>query len=304
MSRVSNPCAIRALSCGAFALILAACGGSDSSGGPNGPPALNNTIVFVSDRTGADQIHVMNGNGDIVRLIATTTGAKSDPVVSPDGRRIVFTLGANDVGDPSPLWIVSSDGTGLAQLTTDGANDIRPAWSPDGKKIAFASNRDDNFEIYVMNADGSGQTNITNNDANDISPTWSPDGNTILFSSDRDSEEGVQIYSMTSTGGSVSPLVHGYDPEWSPSGSRFLFLRGSQIWISDDATGTSVRQVTTDANLHLTPGWSPDESKLIFASAPVLDEEIFTVASAGGTAPVALTLEADGDNFTPSWTRH
>jgi Tol biopolymer transport system component len=285
-----------------LALVAAGCGGS--SDGPNGPPALTNTIVFVSNRTGGDQIHVMNGNGDVVRLIATTTGAKADPMFSPDGRKIVFTVGANDVGAPSPLWIVNSDGTGLAQLTTDGANDIRPTWSPDGTKIAFASNRDGNFEIYVMNADGSEQTNITNNEADDISPSWSPNGNTILFSSDREVGMGAQIYSMTSTGDSVTSLVSGYNPEWSPSGSRFLFQRGSQIWISDDATGSSVRQVTTDANLHLTPGWSSDESKLIFASAPVLNEEIFTVASAGGTAPVALTLDADGDNFTPNWTRH
>ena len=136
----------------ALTILLAACGGS--SDGPNGPPALTNTIVFVSDRTGSPELHVMHGNGDVVQLLSTTAGPKSDPVISPDGRKIVFTVGDISAGSASPLWIVNSDGTGLKQLTTDGANDMRPTWSPDGAHIAFVSTRDGNAEIYVMNADG------------------------------------------------------------------------------------------------------------------------------------------------------
>jgi Tol biopolymer transport system component len=293
---------MRVLSFAALALVLTACGGS--SDGPNGPPALTNRIAFVSDRSGSDELYIMHGNGDVVQLIATTPGAKTDPVISPDGTKIVFTVGAVDAGTASPLWIVNSDGTGLRQLTTDGANDYRPTWSPDGSHIAFVSTRDGNAEIYVMNADGSGQMNITNNAANDNSPAWSPSGNTILFASDRDTTAGTQVYSMTSLGGSVTPLVVGNNPEWSPSGSRFLFLRASQIWISTTTDGSSVHQVTADAFFHFTPGWSPDESKLVFATATTGNEEIWTVSSADGGTLTQLTPDSDGDNFTPSWTRH
>jgi Tol biopolymer transport system component len=294
--------AIRVCSFAALAIVLSACG--SSSDGPNGPPALTNTIVFVSDRTGSDELYIMHGDGTGVQLIPTTSGAKTDPVISPDATKIVFTVGAIVFGTTSPLWIVNSDGTGLKQLTTDGANDYRPTWSPDGSHIAFVSTRDGNNEIYVMSADGTGQTNITNNVASDNSPAWSPSGTTILLASDRDTTAGTQVFSMTTTGGSVTPVVVGSNPEWSPSGSRFLFLRGSQIWIADNASGSSVRQVTSDAGFHFTPGWSPDESTLVYASSNTVNEEIWTAKSADGSAVTELTPDSDGDNFTPSWTRH
>jgi Tol biopolymer transport system component len=225
-------------------------------------------------------------------------------VISPDGRKILFTVGDIDAGSTSPLWVVNADGSGLAHLTADASNDYRPSWSPDGSKIAFVSRRDGNAEIYVMSADGTGQTNITNNAADDENPSWSPSSNTILFDSDRDGEAGTQVYSMTSSGGSVTPLLVGYDPEWSPSGDGFLFLRASQIWISSTADGSSVRQLTTDPNLHLTPGWSPDASKVVFASSVSGDEEIWTVNAADGSGAAQLTRDDKGESWTPNWSRH
>ncbi len=67
------------------------------------------------------------------------------------------------------------------RLTVHDASDSFPAWSPDGRRIAFESDRDGNDEIYVMNADGSGVTRLTDNDAIDRSPAWSPDGRRIAF---------------------------------------------------------------------------------------------------------------------------
>jgi Tol biopolymer transport system component len=245
----------------------------------------------------------MRGDGSGAHLIPTTPGVKTDPVISPDGTRIVFTVGPIEIGTASPLWIVNTDGTGLHQLTTDGANDFRPTWSRGGSEIAFVSTRDGNAEIYIMNADGTSQQNITNDPADDNSPSWSPVGNVILFSSDRDSVAGTQVYSILPSL-VVTPLTSGSNPEWSPSGSRFLFERGSQIWISENTTGSSVRQVTFDEGFHLTPGWSPDESTLVYAASNTANEEIWSAKSADGSAVTQLTLDSDGDNFTPNWTRH
>jgi len=296
--------AIRALTFAALVVAPAACGGS--SDGPNGPPALTNTIVFVSERTGAPELYLMDGNGDSVRLLSTTAGAKADPVISPDGRKIVFTLGDIGTDAATPLWVVNSDGTGLQQLTTDGANDMRPTWSPDGTRIAFTSTRDGNAEIYVMNADGTGQTNITNDTTNDDTPAWSPDGNTILFTSSRNSLGSGQseIYTMTPLGASVTPVLVGYNPEWSPTGTRFQFERGSQIWISSVADTSGTRQLTSNGEFHFTPSWSPDESKIVFASSVSGSEELWTVNTADGSGARQLTSNGNGENYYPNWTRH
>ena len=67
-----------------------------------------------------------------------------------------------------------------------------PTWSPDGRRIAFTSNRDGNYEIYIMNADGTGQSNVTNHPASDNYPAWSPDGHKLAFISNRGG--GYDIY--------------------------------------------------------------------------------------------------------------
>ena len=85
----------RSISCTVLAVAIASCG-SSSTEGSKGPPVLANTIVFVSDRTGVPELHVMHGNGDVIQLISTLSGAKTDPVISPDGRKIVFTAGDID----------------------------------------------------------------------------------------------------------------------------------------------------------------------------------------------------------------
>ena len=69
---------------------------------------------------------------------------------------------------------MQADGSGQTRLTSNTADDYGPSWSPDGKRIAFYSTRDGNYEIYVMQADGSGQTRLTSNTADDNGPSWSP----------------------------------------------------------------------------------------------------------------------------------
>lgn len=71
---------------------------------------------------------------------------------------------------------MNADGTGLRALTDDPAQDVLPAWSPDGTEIAFLSTRDGNEEIYVMNADGTGVRRLTDDPADDVDPAWSPSG--------------------------------------------------------------------------------------------------------------------------------
>jgi Tol biopolymer transport system component len=81
----------------------------------------------------------------------------------------------SDRDGDTEIYVMNADGSGVTQLTNNLATDCQPAWSPDGKRIAFLSTRDGvDSEIYVMNADGTGVTQLTNNLALDANPDWSP----------------------------------------------------------------------------------------------------------------------------------
>ncbi len=89
------------------------------------------------------------------------------------------------------ICVMDFDGKNLARLTSHGARDTAPAWSPDGSRILFFLERAGYQQIYVMNVDGSDQKNLSDSAGNDAYPEWSPDGSQIVFHSDRSGMEKI-----------------------------------------------------------------------------------------------------------------
>lgn len=151
------------------------------------------TILFTSWRSGSLQIYRMNEDGTEQQALTTSIGGNSDPVWSTDGKKIVF-VSWRDSDNPEEcrdsecnfeIYTMDADGSNQTRITDHPSEDWGPVWSPDGKKIAFQSLRDEptdpfvcdencNSEIYVMNMDGSNIIRLTNNDTPDWGPSWRP----------------------------------------------------------------------------------------------------------------------------------
>jgi len=215
------------------------------------------------------------------------------------------------------IYVMNIDGSGLVQLTDSPADDSFPAWSPDGKRIAFVSNRnyrDGNgyslFEtdIYIMDVDGSNLVQLTNDPSFNTTPTWSSDGHRIAFVSNRDGKI-PSIYVIDIDGSNLKQLTsrtYDVNPAWSPDGQHIVFSSNRGYNVSggsgfDDfdiyimnSDGSNVVRLTRIPGTETTPVWSPDGSRIAFISDPKgLGDQDFDlyVMNADGSNVIKLTSE-------------
>jgi TolB protein len=190
--------------------------------------------------------------------------------------------------------------------STQWSIDYLPIFAPQRPaKIAFASNRDGNFEIYSMNPDGSGQTRLTTNPAFDGTPSFSADGTRIAFASSRTGNGDIYVMNADGSGQTrltTSPAIDGY-PAFSPDGTKIAFTsfrtgNGDIYVMNTDGSGQT--QLTTSAAVDAEPSWSPDGTKIAFTSGRTGNGDIY-VMNADGSGQTRLTTSAAIDS-SPDWS--
>lgn len=230
-------------------------------------------IAFAGILKGNLDVYVMNVDGSGLKRITRSPARDTSPSWSPDGKRIAFARqrgeeGENSVCD-SCIATIKLDGTGLKRLTGTNGFASNPAWSPNGKQIAFSKFvRGSGGDIFKMNAaDGSQKKNLTNTGrAQESEPNWSPDGKKLAYTSFTESQGACdRVFTMNVDGTNQTNLTGrdgGWSPGWSPDGSKIVFSNANPDAPNFDlfvmnADGTEVARLTRSGAFDWEPDWQP-----------------------------------------------
>ena len=232
--------------------------------------------------------------------------------------KIAFVSSRN--GPPGEIYVMNPDGTNQRNITNSPASEARPAFSPDGKKIAFVR---DFKGIFLMNPDGSGQTQILDGASAGFSsissfPNWSPDGTKIVFNGLlKGSPDGADIYVINADGTGLTRLTtdpaDDSCPAWSPDGTKIAFATirnrvpnevNYEIYVMN-ADGSNQTRITNNTKFDHSPAWSPDGTRIAFTSRRDDNFEVY-VMNADGSNQTRITFDGEQDSdakWSPDGTR-
>ena len=230
------------------------------------------------------------------------------PAISPDGKTVVFSYHGN-------IWKVPSSGGTAEPLTVSSAHNTMPVWSPDGSRIAFASDRYGNFDVFVMPAEGGEARRLTFHSGDELPTSFTPDGKSVLFSASvLDSAASVgfptggqpELYRVGLDGGMpeqvlTTPALHavydragariaytnvkGYEHEWRKHDNS-SFTR--EVWLYDAASGTHT-QLTNPGIDNRQPVWAPGDAALYVLSERSGSFNVWRLDLADPQHPVQVT---------------
>jgi TolB protein len=231
-------------------------------------------------------------------------GYDCDVSVDPTGKWIVFA--STRQSEHPNLYLQRTDGVSVIQLTNDEADYAYPIFSPDGKQIAFCSTRGGNWDIYVMDTDGKNIVQVTNGPMQHVHPSFSPDGTRLVFSCFGSKSGQWELWTVDLNSGEKRMIGFGLFPSWSPAKDvdRIAYQKARQrgsrwfsLWTLDlvDGEARRITEVAVSSNAAIvSPSWSPDGSKLAFATI-VQPNSNNTGAKAAGQQDI-WTVDADGSN--------
>jgi tricorn protease len=230
------------------------------------------------------------------------------PAISPDGKAVVFSYHGN-------LWKVAATGGRAEPLTMSDAYNTMPVWSPDGTKLAFASDRYGNFDVFVMPAEGGEAKRLTFHSADETPTSFTPDGKAVLFTAAiLDAASNVlfptaaqpELYQVGLDGGMptqvlTTPAIHaaydrdgkrlaytdqkGYEHEWRKHDNS-SFAR--DLWLFDAASGKHTQLTPAGAD-NRQPVWAPDQKSLFFLSERSGSFNVWLLQLADPQHPVQVT---------------
>ena len=232
-------------------------------------------IVFASNQAqGYFQMFQIDVKTGLQQPLANNDFHVAYPRWSPDGTQVAYHSAVVDVAVTGgrQIWQVRTDGTDVKSLIVEGES-YSPAFSPDGKQIAFSSRRDDNLDIYVFDRDSLETRRLTRDPSTDYQPSWSPDGRQLVFVSERTGNP--DIHKMNADGGGIVKLTQRETWEimsaWSPVGDKISFARRvdgkSEIHVMDSNGNRQIRLENTPV-FNTSPAWSPQGDKIAFVNAP------------------------------------
>jgi WD40 repeat protein len=239
-------------------------------------------------------------------VLAAAVGADG-PTTTAD-LRLVVPSGRTG---PADLFLVDPAAGNTKNVTrTDDAEEIFPAWSPDGKKLAFCCRSKEHlFEVYVCDADGSNRKRLTSPPAGTAgvctSPTWSPDGKRIAYSRMPSGDRG-ELRVVTLDGADDERIAaDGMLPSWGPDGKRIAFLQTGDgkanrlVTANADGTGVKVLVGSVGKTAVCMPAWSPDGRLIAYPAETLYGYQLCVVPAAGG--PPRQLTQLLGMNLNPVW---
>jgi TolB protein len=221
----------------------------------------NQEITYMSYTSDQPKVFIMNLETGRRELVGDFPGMTFAPRFSPDGQKVVMSLGTPD--GRSSIYEMDLRSRQSRRLTQSAGIDTSPSYSPDGQQIVFESDRDGSQKLYVMNSDGSNPHPISMGGGSYSTPVWSPRGDYIAFTQQTGGQFLIGVMKPDGSGERVlTEGFHNEGPTWAPNGRVLMFWRDSQgngggpHIFSVDITGYNERQVKTPS-FASDPAWSP-----------------------------------------------
>ncbi len=217
-------------------------------------------ITYMSFAGGQPRVYLLQLDTGQREVVGNFPGMTFAPRFSPDGQKVIMSLGREDGN--SNIYTLDLRSRTTTRLTSTNAIDTSPSYSPDGSRIVFSSDRGGRPQLYVMNADGTDPKRLSFGEGSYSTPVWSPRGDLIAFT--KQSGGGFSIGVMRTDGSGERLLTTGFlneGPTWAPNGRVLMFFRqdagmaGPQLF-TVDLTGRNEQRIETP-NYASDPAWSP-----------------------------------------------